>query len=309
MKEPLVSVIVPNYNHARYLDERIGSILQQTYQHFELIVLDDLSTDNSMEVISRYADDPHTVCVVRNEENSGSPFRQWQKGFALAKGELIWIAESDDSCEPTFLERMVAEHERHGGDCAVSFCRSVKLNAEGLRHGEIGIGSNLYMDGRQFIKDYLSRFNYIVNASSAVFAKRLLSDVDEVYTQFRGCGDWVFWTEIAKGGMVAYVDESLNLFRLHDQSTTSQQTRSGKGELELIRVFRHMQGKGYIGRKEVLHARVTHVYSLRYGKQRHFFKPEDEAFYLRQWESSPLIGLIVWLMHVLQRMGLHVTNW
>lgn len=309
MNQPLVSIIVPNYNHARFLGERLESILHQTYQHFELIVLDDLSTDSSMDVIGRYAHDSHVAAVVRNEQNSGSPFRQWQKGFSMAKGELVWIAESDDSCEPTFLERMVAEHVSHGEQCAVSFCRSLKVDADGRPMGEVGIGGNLYIDGPRFVRDYLSRFNYIVNASSAVFRRSMLRDVDGAYTQFRGCGDWVFWAEIAKSGTVAYVDQPLNFFRQHEQSTTSQQTRSGKGETELIRVFTHMKEKGYIGWREVLHARATHVYSLRYGKQRHFFSPADEAYYLSQWESSPLVRLTAWTMHVLQRMGLHVTNW
>lgn len=309
MNNPLVSVILPNYNHARFLGERIDSILAQTYKHFELIILDDLSTDNSMEIISRYEHDAHVACIVRNESNSGSPFRQWQKGFSLAKGELIWIAESDDSCEPTFLETLVAEHVRHGRECAVSFCRSVRIDASGRPLGEMGLGANAYIDGPLFIKDYLSRFNFIANASSAVFAQRLLKDVDGAYTQFRGCGDWVFWVEIAKGGYVAYVDKPLNYFRQHEQSTTSQQTRSGKGELELIRVFRHMRDKGYIGPKEVFHAKVTHAYSLRYGKQRHFFPAEDEAFYLKQWETSVLVRLTAWVMSIMQRMGFHVTNW
>ena len=58
-KAPLVSVVVPNYNYARYLDARLSSILNQTFQDFELILLDDASTDNSLEVLDRYKDDPH----------------------------------------------------------------------------------------------------------------------------------------------------------------------------------------------------------------------------------------------------------
>ena len=88
MSNPLVSVIIPNYNHARYLDERIQSVLNQTYQNFEVIILDDKSTDNSVEVINQYKDDLHVSCIIVNEENSGSTFKQWHKGFELAKGEI-----------------------------------------------------------------------------------------------------------------------------------------------------------------------------------------------------------------------------
>ena len=89
MKRPLVSVIVPNYNYARFLDERMQSILTQTYQNFEIIILDDCSKDNSRDVIEKYRGNPHVSCIVYNEVNSGSPFKQWNKGFIIAKGELI----------------------------------------------------------------------------------------------------------------------------------------------------------------------------------------------------------------------------
>lgn len=83
----MVSVIVPNYNHASYLVARIESILNQTYQDFELILLDDCSTDDSREVLLKYKDNPKVTHLVFNEQNSGSPFIQWHKGVQLAEGE------------------------------------------------------------------------------------------------------------------------------------------------------------------------------------------------------------------------------
>ncbi len=77
MKHPLVSVIIPNYNHALYLDERIQSVLNQSYGHFEVIILDDLSKDNSREVMEKYRDYPHVSHIVYNTENSGSTFKQY----------------------------------------------------------------------------------------------------------------------------------------------------------------------------------------------------------------------------------------
>ena len=101
---PKVSVIVPNYNHASYLKQRIDSILNQTFQDFEVIILDDCSTDNSLEVLSHYKNHNKVSHCVFNDTNSGSTFKQWDKGIQLAKGEWIWIAESDDWAEPEFLE-------------------------------------------------------------------------------------------------------------------------------------------------------------------------------------------------------------
>jgi len=104
---PKVSVIVPNYNHARYLRQRVDSVLGQTFQDFELILLDDCSTDESRSVLSSYAGNPR-VRIEFNEVNSGSTFKQWNKGVRLARGEYVWIAESDDYADPQLLERLVS---------------------------------------------------------------------------------------------------------------------------------------------------------------------------------------------------------
>lgn len=81
----------------------MDSIYQQTYQNIEVILLDDFSSDNSVEILKQYAKKyPHKTRLVVNEQNSGRVFRQWNKGLALAKGELIWIAESDDYCDTNF---------------------------------------------------------------------------------------------------------------------------------------------------------------------------------------------------------------
>jgi glycosyltransferase involved in cell wall biosynthesis len=101
-----ISIIVPNFNHASFLKERPDSVFNQTYQDFEVILLDDCSTDNSLEVLQEYANHPKVAHFVINEQNTGSTFKQWKKGIELAKGEWIWIAESDDWCEPSLLQEL-----------------------------------------------------------------------------------------------------------------------------------------------------------------------------------------------------------
>ena len=84
--------------------QRLESVYNQTYQDFEVILLDDCSNDDSVTILNTYAKHPKTSHVVFNDKNSGSPFKQWAKGLALAKGEFIWIAESDDVADLSFLE-------------------------------------------------------------------------------------------------------------------------------------------------------------------------------------------------------------
>ena len=112
VRTPMVSVIVPNYNHAKYLPERLESVFSQSYADYEVILLDDGSTDGSAALLEACRSNPHVSHVELNLQNSGGhPFAQWEKGIRLAKGKYVWIAESDDRAEPTFLEKAVAALE------------------------------------------------------------------------------------------------------------------------------------------------------------------------------------------------------
>jgi glycosyltransferase involved in cell wall biosynthesis len=103
---PKVSIIVPNYNHAKFLPQRMDSVLGQTFQDFRLILLDNCSTDDSRSILDEYRGDPR-IRVVFNERNSANTFKQWNKGIRLARGEYVWIATSDDCAEGRLLERLV----------------------------------------------------------------------------------------------------------------------------------------------------------------------------------------------------------
>src|SRR5262249_22202492 len=105
-----VSVIVPNYNHGHYLEERFRSIFDQTHRPHEIFFLDDASTDDSIAVARRMASgSPIPFHVIQNEGGTRGTFRQWLRGLGLATGDLIWIAEADDACRPEFVERLVPE--------------------------------------------------------------------------------------------------------------------------------------------------------------------------------------------------------
>ena len=126
---PKVTVVIPNYNHARYLPKRLESVLGQTFRDTEILFLDDASPDNSREVFERYADDPR-VRSIFNEQNSGNTFVQWNRGFREAKGEYIWIAESDDFAEETLLAELVDVLDRHP-NVGLAYCQSKIVDSEG----------------------------------------------------------------------------------------------------------------------------------------------------------------------------------
>ena len=105
-----ISVVIPNYNYENFLLPRIYSILNQTEKIHELIILDDCSKDNSRKLIDEIVEKiaPYIkVQKVYNQENSGCAFKQWKKGFALATGDYVWIAEADDCCDKTLLKNII----------------------------------------------------------------------------------------------------------------------------------------------------------------------------------------------------------
>src|SRR5579864_3099606 len=148
---PKVSVIVPNYNHARFLPRRIDSVLQQTFQNFELILLDDCSTDDSRSILSSYADDPR-VRIEFNEANSGSVFKQWNKGVRLAQGEYVWMAESDDYADNRLLQRLTAVLDAEP-EVAYAYCRSWSVTDDGRLDGFAGAHLT-DVDPLRWTKDY-----------------------------------------------------------------------------------------------------------------------------------------------------------
>ena len=297
--EPFVSVIIPNYNHERFLSRRIESVLNQTYKNFEVIILDDKSSDNSVEVIKRYENDNHVSHMIINEENSGSTFKQWEKGFNLAKGELIWIAESDDDCAPTFLDTLTQPFISDD-NCMISFCKSKKIDSEGRVYDEEGFDFSFNMNGLDFIRKHLCHHNYISNASAVLFKKKTLHMIDWSFTSYKGCGDWIVWIEIAKCGNIAYSNLPLNYFRIHNTNTTRMQAFSGKNEIEGMEVYRFMRQKGYIGYKEILRARISHIYSVKYGKQHTFYSEETRREIMKCWETNVFINLFIKIIHLIQ---------
>lgn len=237
-----VSVIVPNYNHSRFLSRRIDSVLKQTFQDFELILLDDCSTDDSRSILLKYAADPR-VRIEFNEVNSGSPFKQWNKGVGLAGGEYVWIAESDDYAAERFLEKLSARLDAEPRS-AFAYCRSVRVShddqLEGFVDPLVSVGSEGHRwtvdycaDGLEECRKYMVRCNTVPNASAVVFRKDLYKRVGGADESLCLCGDWKLWAAMALTGKVDYLAEPLNYYRFHDASVRRVTKQSG---METVRV-------------------------------------------------------------------------
>lgn len=241
---PLVSVIVPNYNHAPYLQERIDSILNQTFQDFELILLDDCSTDNSKDIINSYKDNIHVSHIVLNQRNTGNTFLQWERGITLAKGEYIWIAESDDVAKPELLETLVGEL-RHMPEAIVAFCHSQMIDRDSRPmsftwHPKGSSGKVEVYNGEWFLRHKMLVKNHIYNASMTVFKKSAFVNIPNSYQKYRYCGDWLFWNYVCRQGSVIEVCRVLNLYRQHDNKVTEKSQVNGRKWRDIAGLLREL---------------------------------------------------------------------
>ena len=244
---PKVSVIIPNYNHARYLRQRIETVLAQTYRDFEVILLDDCSTDESRSIISEYTKDSR-IRIEFNETNSGSTFKQWNKGIRLARGEYIWVAESDDYADERLLERLVRILDEEP-EVTFAYCRSWRIVRNDQRDGY----ADWYLaelDARRWTADFLTdgleactntfvHANSVPNASAVVFRKSVYEWVGGADESLRVCGDWKLWVLMALQGKIAYLAEPLNYYREHD-ATVRTRILTGRGAGEHLDMVRWM---------------------------------------------------------------------
>lgn len=234
---PAVSVIVPNYNHAAYLNQRIETVLNQTFQDFELIILDDCSTDNSREIIEKYRNHPKVAHIIFNSINSGSPFKQWKKGLELSSGKYVWIAESDDWSFPGFLATLyknISQSEEVG----ICFSGSHWIDDK----GEIGKNLSLYkdsfcIDGKEEVGKRLVKYCTIQNVSAALIRRSLAIKYIDRSQAFKSAGDWLLYTNILMESRLQFVQEKLNNFRWYHDNTSSKASKSGLSITEGLKVM------------------------------------------------------------------------
>ena len=248
-----ISVIIPNYNHAPFLNERIDSVLNQTYSNFEVIILDDKSKDNSREIIESYRKNEKVTHIEFNSENSGSTFKQWKKGLDLAKGEWIWIAESDDIADVNFLQTMVNQIESNTG---IVFCRSnlIDENKEPITLYNFTsmpdltvynqFSSDFNMEGDEYTKKFMLNMNSIPNASSAIFKKSLVKPSILIEAgKTRLFGDWLFWLHLLKQAKISYVLQPYNYFRFHQNTVRKDTLHSSTRLMEYTVLVKYLESE------------------------------------------------------------------
>jgi glycosyltransferase involved in cell wall biosynthesis len=234
---PAISVAIPNYNYAKHLPNRLSSVFLQTQPVKEILVLDDASTDNSLEVIPAITKEwGRVIRLMLNQKNSGSVFKQWRKAAEAATGEFLWIAEADDLCAPKFLAEVVALM-RHDPSVQFAFSDSGAIDEEGkplwTSHKSYyetvtvnALSRTQVFEAEDFAQEFLSVKNLILNVSAVVWRRepllKALNNCEIDLRNYTMAGDWRLYLQALshKGARIGYCAEPLNTHRRHAASVT-----------------------------------------------------------------------------------------
>ncbi len=242
-----ISVVVPNYNYASYIMQRLQSIIDQTYPIYEILILDDKSSDNSIELIKSFIEQnkQYDIKLIVNEVNSGSVFKQWYKGIEAASGEYIWIAEADDLANDNFLENIMSGINKYD-NVVLGYCQSNQIDEyDTMLSGnyldyvkdvsESKWRESYFNNGDDEIMVGLSVKNTIPNVSATVFKKSAVKDILPELLNYKIAGDWLFYISLLESGNIYFCHDSLNSHRRHSNSVT----RIGFGQViydEIVKV-------------------------------------------------------------------------
>ena len=230
-KEDLVSVIMPSYNTAAYIEETVQSVLNQTYKNWELIIVDDCSTDETDDILSKFTDE--RIRIYKNEKNSGAAVSR-NRALREARGRWIAFLDSDDLWSPNKLEKQIAFMETNG--YRFSYTNYEEIDSEGKKTGVRVTGP------KKITKTGM--FNYCWPGCLTVMydAERIgLIQIADIKKN----NDYAMWLKICKKAECYLLDECLAQYRrgrVGSVSTQSIKTMIGWH----YRLFRKVEGMGVV---------------------------------------------------------------
>lgn len=222
---PKVSVIIPVYNREKYIGEAINSVLAQSFTNFELLLIDDGSTDDSVEIMRSYADP--RVRLVCNEHNLGIP-KTRNKGNQLARGEYIAILDSDDTAVPDRLAKQVAFLDRYKDYALVgSWAALIDEEGRSLKKGKRRFVSSGEVKSQLLFRCCLPH--------SSVMARTAIMQAYGYREQYVLCSDFDLFVRLARKYKLGRLPEPLVRQRVHAGRITRERVQLTKDkDLEVV---------------------------------------------------------------------------
>ena len=240
-KRRKVSVIIPAYNHERFIGPAIESVLGQTYDNFELIIINDGSTDRTGEIVQSYQD---TRITYRYQENQDA-YNTINRGLGMVQGDYVAILNSDDIYFPARLERLINAQDRTGVQCL--FTDVVPISDADSEFTDPEFGWNIWhQKNRSFFKecgDLYTAFlkgNFMVTTSNLFLTAEAASKVGKFCSlRYLHDYDYIFRVMLAHPGAVHYLeDEKLLYYRIHEGNTLGEAAIIGREQdKEVIRKY------------------------------------------------------------------------
>ena len=213
-----VSVCIPVYNGEKYITQAIESVLSQTYKDYELLIVDNHSTDHTLEKVRRFSD--ARIRLVKNEKNYGMS-ENWNICLRRAQGEYIQLLCADDFLKPECLEEKAGILDKYP-DTALVFSASHVVDARGkavLKRRPFR--GRLICDGRKMAEMSFRRGNIYGEPSNVMFRRTAAGKAGEFTDSLFYSVDWDYWIRLSMQGRVAYTERFLTSFRISATSATS----------------------------------------------------------------------------------------
>jgi len=243
----MISVCIPTYNGGKYLEECLESVFNQTYTNFEVIVTDDCSTDNSLEIVQKFAHDKR-LRYFRNKKNLGL-VGNWNNTLLQANGEWIKFLFQDDLLSANCLQKMVDVAMETGKKivaCSRNFliennasASSISFNESRLRTFDTVAPGRTVFEPHEFSELVVKHlyYNFIGEPTAVFFNKNLVIEFGVFNKNLIQLCDYEFWVRLAANVGMAYLPEKLCTFRIHGASTTTENSKNKKEQMQFTEFF------------------------------------------------------------------------
>jgi teichuronic acid biosynthesis glycosyltransferase TuaG len=219
----LVSIITPSYNSEEYISQTIESVLSQTYKNFELIIIDDGSLDNSLEIINKYVVKDERVKLIISKENGGAGIAR-NEGIKFSKGKFIAFLDSDDLWLPEKLEKQISFMIRNNYN--FSFTSYEKINEAGMKMNKIAKAPKEVTYNKALYKNPIGCLTVIYNKE--FYGKQYMPEI-------RKRQDYALWLQLLKTNNGYGLDEVLALYRVRENSISANKFNLLKYEWSIYR--------------------------------------------------------------------------